>query len=257
MQRPRWFLLAALLCASAVPAGSADAPAYRMPPQVVTDILTAPRVPRRAPSVSPDGGRMILRDSTALIPIAVLAEPVEKLAGLEVLPEFLATRAQLKGAASGFGIVSLPDGRAVRAGLPAGARLGRTAWSGRGDRVACALYAPGGAEVWVVEAATGEARRLDGVRLNTVLGATLEWIADTASCCAAWCPRRLRRPRCPIPCRAGRSCGWGSGVRSRSARLATCSEPPMTRRGSPPSPPCSSRGSRWRAAPPSAWERPP
>ena len=53
---------------------------------MVADILTAPRVPRGTPSVSPDGTRMLLFDQPTLIPISILAEPVEKLAGLEILP---------------------------------------------------------------------------------------------------------------------------------------------------------------------------
>ena len=44
--------------------------------------------------------------------------------------------------------------------------------------MACALYAEGGAQVWVVDAASGASRRLEAVALNTVLDATLEWALD-------------------------------------------------------------------------------
>ena len=158
-----------------------DALTYRTPPQVVADILTAPRVPRGAPSVSPDGTRLILPELPALVPIALLAEPVQKLAGLEILPSLRATRNQLKFAWSGFSIATIADGKQVRARLPGGARVGALTWSNRGAALACAVYAPGGAELWIVDAATGAARRLDGVHLNTVLGRPIAWTRDDAA----------------------------------------------------------------------------
>ena len=165
-----------------------DALTYRTPPRVVADILTAARVPRGAPSVSPDGARLILPVLPALVPIALLAEPVQKLAGLEILPSMRATRAQLKFAWSGFSIATIADGRKVRAQLPAGARVGSPTWSNRGDAIACAVYAPGGAELWIVDAATGAARRLAGVMLNTVLGRPFAWARDDASLVCATVP---------------------------------------------------------------------
>lgn len=160
------------------PERASPMPGYHMPPQVVADILTAPRLRVARPNVSPDGARVVLYDSPSLIPISVLALPVEKLASLEILPGMRATRNQLKGATSGFRIVSIADGAMVRAQLPAGRSLGTVSWSARGDRLACALYAQGGAEVWIVEAASGAARKLDGVALNTVLDPALEWSLD-------------------------------------------------------------------------------
>lgn len=159
-------------------ASAADAARYRTPPQVVADILTAQRVPRVAPNVSPDGARLILPDLPSLIPIAVLAEPVDKLAGLEVLSSYHGLRSQLKGALSGFSFAEVASGGKTRARLPEGAKVGPIVWSTRGDRVACILYAEGGAQVWIVDAGNGEARRLEGVRLNTVLGSGLEWTLD-------------------------------------------------------------------------------
>ncbi len=175
-------LLALAIAVTAVPAPpaarAADAPTYRTPPSVVADILAAPRVPRGTPSVSPDGARMLLGDQPTLIPIATLAEPVEKLAGLEILPGLRCSRQQLKSASGGYAIVPVAGGAKVRAQLPAGARVGASAWSNSGTRLATVVYAPGGAELWVVEAATGAARRLEGVRLNTVIPSTPAWSND-------------------------------------------------------------------------------
>jgi hypothetical protein len=171
-------LLVAAIAVVPALAHATDAETYRTPTKIVADILTAPRVPRGAPSVSPDGARLVLPDLPSLVPIAVLAEPVEKLAGLEILPAMRCTRTQLKLALSGFSVATIAGGAKVRAKLPDGARVGPVVWSARGDRLACALYSEGGAELWIVEAATGNARRLDGVRLNTAVVTKLEWIGD-------------------------------------------------------------------------------
>jgi dipeptidyl aminopeptidase/acylaminoacyl peptidase len=161
-----------------------ETPIYRTPPKAVADILTAPRVPRGAPSVSPDGTRMLLSDQPTLVPIAILAEPVEKLAGLEILPVLRASRQQLKSASSGFSIVTIAGGARVRAQLPEGAHVGNAVWSNSGARLACAVYVTGGAELWIVDAASGTARRCEGVHLNTVIPGAPEWSNDDR---LIWC----------------------------------------------------------------------
>lgn len=208
---PRVLALLPLLFATA--AAAAEPMVYRTPPPAVADLLTAPRLPRGAPNLSPDGARLLLPDLRSLIPIATLAEPVEKLAGLEILPALRANRAALKNASSGLSLVSVADGRSVRAALPADARLGTTAWSSRGDRVACALFAPGGAELWIVDAATGAARRLEGVRLQGLPATSLEWTNDDrAILCRLAGDAPPARDDSPVPA--------GPNVRATSGRAA-------------------------------------
>ncbi len=171
-------LLAAISVAP--PARAADDSDYRVPPPVISELLTAPRLPRGAPNSSPDGAWLAVPDLRSLIPISTLAEPVQKLAGLEVLPKLWANRTGLKNAASGLTFYKVADGSQVRAKLPKDVALGTVRWSNRGDRVACVAYAPGGGELWVVEAATGDARRIEGVKLHSVSG-LLEWSNDDKS----------------------------------------------------------------------------
>ncbi len=168
---------ACLLLFLAPPARGADDSDYRVPPPIVAELLTAPRLPRGAPNASPDGAWLAVSDLRSLIPIATLAEPVQKLAGLEVLPEMWANRSGLKSAAAGLTFYKVADGSQVRAKLPKDILLGTVGWSTKGDRVACMAFAKGGGELWVVEAASGDARRIDGVRLHSVSG-LLEWAND-------------------------------------------------------------------------------
>jgi dipeptidyl aminopeptidase/acylaminoacyl peptidase len=175
----RFSLVLLAPCAALVPAARAvsDDVRYRMPPPIVAELLTAPRLPRGAPNASPDGAWLAVPDLRSLIPISTLAEPVVKLAGLEVLPEMWANRSGLKNAAAGLTFYRVADGAQVRAKLPADVQLGTVRWSNKGDRVACQAYAKGGSELWIVDAATGAARRVDGVHLQSVTG-LLEWSAD-------------------------------------------------------------------------------
>jgi len=175
-------LVALLLVALSAPAtraaqSSTDDASYRTPPPAIADLLTAPRVPRGAPNTSPDGAWLAVSDLRSLIPISVLAEPVLKLAGLEVLPGMWANRIGLKNAAAGLTFYQVADGKQVRAKLPADVQLGTVRWSNKGDRVACQVFAQGGSELWIVEAATGAARRIDGVHLHSVSN-FIEWSGD-------------------------------------------------------------------------------
>src|SRR6266545_6781907 len=175
------FMLLAAACAAlpSMPgaARSADDAAYRVPPPVIADLLTAPRLPRGAPNASPNGAWLAVSDLRSLIPIGVLAEPVQKVAGLEVLPGMWANRIGLKNAAAGLTFYRVADGTHVRAKLPADVQLGTVKWSNKGDRVACVGFARGGGELWIVEAATGAARKLEGVHLHSVSN-LLEWSND-------------------------------------------------------------------------------
>ena len=168
------------LVAFAPAARAADTPVYQTPPAAVADILTAPRLPRSAPNLSPGGVWIAQSDLRSLIPIAVLAEPVEKLAGFEILPQLHALRRDLKTAAAGVTFYNVADGHKVRAQLPADARVGAVVWSNKGDRAACALFADGGADLWIVEAATGAAKRIEGVKLQGVPALWMEWVHGDA-----------------------------------------------------------------------------
>lgn len=206
-------LVLALLAASLTAARAADDAPYQTPPPVVADLLTAPRLPRGAPNASPDGAWLAVSDLRSLIPIATLAEPVQKLAGLEVLPGLRANRAALKNAAAGLTFYRVADGSSVRAQLPAGVQVGGVRWNAKGDRVAVSVFADGGSDLWIVEAASGAATRVAGVKLHGVSN-VLEWSNDGKSVFAA-----LVAPEPPAQ-PAGTRVPEGPALRRSSGRAA-------------------------------------
>lgn len=216
LRAPRLLSLAlvAMLARQAPTARAQDAPTYRTPPAPMADLLAAPRLPRGTPNVSPDGGWLLQPDLRSLIPIATLAEPVEKLAGLEILPGLRANRRDLKTASAGLSFVSIADGHVVRAKLPADSRIGPVAWSNRGDRIALARFASDRIELWIVNAADGSARPVEGVRLQGVPSPWIEWANDDASVFCAVVPDT------PLPDAGVSRVPGGPAVRASTGRAA-------------------------------------
>ncbi len=150
---------------------------YQKPPKAVEDILDAPATP--ALSVSPDRTHAILSEPLRYPPIADLAAPVLRLAGVRINPktngphrEMYATRMTLK---------RISDGAETVIALPAGAKPGNLRWSPDGSRAVFTNTAADRIELWVLDLPAGKARRIEEVRLNLALGglfgggAGMEW----------------------------------------------------------------------------------
>ena len=100
---------------------------YQRPPKAVQEILDAPATP--ALSVSPARTHAILSEPLRYPPIADLAAPVLRLAGVRINPktngphrEMYATRLTLK---------RISDGAGTAITLPAGAKPGNLRWESR------------------------------------------------------------------------------------------------------------------------------
>src|SRR5262249_3494241 len=72
---------------------------------------------------------------------------------------------------------------------PPGARVGLPHWSADGKRYAFENIGADSIELWVGEAASGEVRRVAGVRLNPVLGGELQWMSDQKTLLVKTVPR--------------------------------------------------------------------
>lgn len=186
---------------------------YKKPPKEVVDILDAPPTP--VVIVAPTRNAMLLAEYQAYPSIELLSRPFLKLAGVRVDPA-RNSRQRIRQY-TGFQIQDLRDGTEHRVALPAGARLQLPAWSYDGRRLAFARDLDDGVELWVADAATGEARALGTFRLNDVLGAPFEWTSDNRHLLVKLIPaRRGQAPEAPrVP--AGPLVQETAGKQSRMA----------------------------------------
>jgi dipeptidyl aminopeptidase/acylaminoacyl peptidase len=176
--------------------GAPAAPAeYRTPPQVLADLADAPRTP--AVSLDPSRQWLLELPYPGLPPIGELAQRELRLAGLRIDPQTDGQTRQLYF--TGMKLVHLAD-RAERpvTGLPPAARVSGVTWSPDGRRVAFAVTRKDGIEPWVLEVATGHARRLADVRLSLVLDRSPHWLSDSQSLLCALVPAG-RGPEPPAP----------------------------------------------------------
>ena len=162
---------------------------YRKPPQAVLDVLNAPATPTA--SFSPTRDVMLLATGVRYPPIADLAQPMLRLAGLRINPNTNAPhRAPYFVALT---LKRIADGAETKLALPAGAQVSFPLWSGDGKRFAFTNATPAGLELWVGDAATGKVRKLEGLRINAVYGDAVRWMPDNATLLVQLVP--AERPR--------------------------------------------------------------
>jgi dipeptidyl aminopeptidase/acylaminoacyl peptidase len=152
---------------------SGQAP-YKLPPKEVIDILDAPPFPRCV--LSPRGDLMLLAEYQAMPGISDLAQPLLRIAGLRITPRTNGRQQVMFHTA--LSLVSLRDGKTRKVALPETVKMGFPQWSHDGRWIAFARYREDGAELWVVNAATAEAKPLTPAILNSV-GSTFRWLADS------------------------------------------------------------------------------
>src|SRR5215207_1011368 len=117
---------------------------YKQPPKDVMDVLNAPAIP--SVSVSPVRDRMALLEPLRYPPIAELAQPMLRLAGVRVNPNTNGQHRQSYYV--GLKLKNIPDGKYIAAGN----------------------ITPAGVELWIIDAATGKASKIKNVHVNTAFG---------------------------------------------------------------------------------------
>jgi dipeptidyl aminopeptidase/acylaminoacyl peptidase len=198
---PSFVLVAAVLgwCTGALEVAAqpptAHEPGYRLPPQAIVDILDAAPFP--GAQVSPTGDTMVLLERRSLPPIEDLARPMLRLAGHRLDP--VTSGPARRPDVIGLSIVTLPDGATRPVALPERAAIWWTGYADDGRRFAFAAVRDDRVELWTLDLSTGQARAIEGVRLNGAFGrAPCEWLRDARSLlCAAVPASRPAPPDAP------------------------------------------------------------
>lgn len=161
--RPKLLLLAILIGISATSFGQGS---YRKPPKEIMDVLNAPAIPNT--SVSPARDKIALLEPLRYPPIADLAQPMLRLAGVRVNPNTNSPHLQFYAVSLRFKNIS--DGKEMPVTLPPGTKISGFQWSPDGKHAAFGNITATGVELWIVETATGRANKVRNVVLNTAFG---------------------------------------------------------------------------------------
>lgn len=167
----RTFVTLGLVASIATAAAAQDG--YRLPPADVTDIVT--RAPSPSVSVSPDGDQILLVEREALPPVADLAKPMEKLAGLRLDPstnDRHRTRALV-----GLSLQDIASGTMRPVTLPANADLSRIEWAADGSKVVFANTRADAVDLYVLDTATAQARPVMNGDVNPIFQSP-GWMPD-------------------------------------------------------------------------------
>ena len=204
-------LVAAILAVSAMLISAQDKTGYQLPPEAIVSLIDAPQTP--SVLLSPDNQTMLLMHRPGLPTIADLSKPEMRLAGIRFDPS-------TNGPSRGQGIIRISsmktDGTVIGElkGLPADARIGGVTWSHDSKRFAFTNTTDNTIELWVADAATMTARKIDE-ELNGVLRRNITWLPDGSLIYLRTLRNRGKAPEASaVP--AGPSVQESAGVRGDS-----------------------------------------
>ncbi len=161
-------------------AQAAEALSYQQPSEAMRAVLDAPPLPVH--SLSPDQRWLLSITPRRGRPIAELARPVTRLAGMKLDAE--ARGPFMHNPLVALSLSPASGGAARPLALPPGEGWQSPRWSPDGRRLLLQRRAAGGAELWVTEVDVarppGQAwRRIEGLRLNAVLANDFAWLSPT------------------------------------------------------------------------------
>jgi len=139
---------------------------WQKPPKEVMEILNSPSTPTL--SMNPTYTYAMEATAVRYPPIAELAEPMYRLAGIRINPASNGLHSVVFN--SSLRLRKIPEGTEIKVTLPPNPRLSGARWSPDGTRFVFTNTTANGIELWVGDAATGKTHKLAGVKLNEVLG---------------------------------------------------------------------------------------
>jgi dipeptidyl aminopeptidase/acylaminoacyl peptidase len=166
--------LLVILCLLVISLTAVSQQGYRKPPQEVLDILNAPVTPTA--NVSPARDKMLLATGFRNPPLADLAQPMLRLAGLRINPNTNGPHRSTYFVA--LSLKQISTGADTKIELPPNAKISAQQWSADGKHFAFTNATPSGIELWVGDTDTGKIHRLKGIAVNSVEGVPFQWMPD-------------------------------------------------------------------------------
>jgi dipeptidyl aminopeptidase/acylaminoacyl peptidase len=164
------------LCGFASGAAAQTTLTYQKPPAAIEELLDAPLTP--VVKLSPDRSLLMVQQLQSFPTIAEVAQPRLRLAGIRFNPS-------TNGPSHEVSIVKLwllriaGGAQQPIAGLPMTLKASHLTWSPDSKHVAFVQRETNELQLWVVDVARVSAHRVGPSKLNAVLGAPCEWMADS------------------------------------------------------------------------------
>lgn len=168
------------------------------PSQVIKNLVTAPAAP--STSLSPQGNLLVLSTRESLPDLGVVARPHLKLAGMRIDGETWSR--QLSTKVVSLQVQKLRDDSVHTVPIEADHWSGPI-WSADERAFALIRNTEGGGELWLCDPYTAPPKKVEGIRLNQVLGSAVQWRPDqksllVRSVVAGPRPEKSRVPAGPI-----------------------------------------------------------
>jgi dipeptidyl aminopeptidase/acylaminoacyl peptidase len=183
---------------------------WQSPPEELLEVLHAPQLPWVW--TAPTGEYLFLADPMLYPPLAELAAPMHKLAGIRVNPAINGRHGRHGGTSPR--LVRVEDGATTPLDLPADAEIHDVEWTVDGQRFALTVGHTDHIGLWV-GSVEGEVIRIEDIALNPLMGTAVSWLPDQERLLVRRIPKRGPTPDPPaIP--AGPEILEGTGASARS-----------------------------------------
>jgi dipeptidyl aminopeptidase/acylaminoacyl peptidase len=143
----------------------AAAETYQKPPKAVLDAMNALPTPNL--SLSPSRNFALQGQGVRNPPIAELSQPMLRLAGQRINPKTNGLHNTVFN--SSLTLRKIPEGTEIKVDLPPNGKFSGGRWSQDGTHFAFTNTTAAGVELWVGDT-TGKTHRIEGVRVNEVMG---------------------------------------------------------------------------------------
>ena len=150
-----------VLCATALIFG---ADSYQKPPKAILDVLNALVTPQL--SLSPTRAFAVQDQPVRYPPIAELAQPMLRIAGMRINPRTNGLHNTVFN--SSLTLRKVPEGTEIRVELPPNGKFSGGHWSAEGLHFAFTNSTSAGIELWIGDT-TGKTHKVEGVHLNGAL----------------------------------------------------------------------------------------
>ncbi|MBD3298895.1 MAG: S9 family peptidase, partial [candidate division Zixibacteria bacterium] len=190
--------------------GSQLVTTWQSPPDDIMKVLHAPQLPWVW--TAPTGQYLLLADPILYPPLAELAAPMHKLAGMRVNPANNGYHGNHGGTSPR--LVRVEDGTTTPLDLPQGTEVQGVDWTVDGQRFALTVSDDDHFGLWV-GSVDGAVTEIEGLSLNPLMGNTVEWLPDQERLLVRRIPERGPAPE-PPPVPAGPEIAEGAGASARS-----------------------------------------